>query len=44
VEERTSFDQNPMLWIENYESQQQELRDKIVAAQNYYQVLILIML
>jgi hypothetical protein len=32
-----------MLWIENYESQQQE-RDKIVAAQNYYQVLILIML
>jgi magnesium chelatase subunit I len=40
VEERTSFDQNPMLWIENYESQQQELRDKIVAAQNYYQVLI----
>jgi hypothetical protein len=29
-----------MLWIENYESQQQELRDKIVAAQNYYQVLI----
>jgi magnesium chelatase subunit I len=44
VEERTSFDQNPMLLIENYESQQQELRDKIVAAQNYYQVLILIML
>jgi magnesium chelatase subunit I len=33
VEERTSFDQNPMLWIENYESQQQELRDKIVSAQ-----------
>ena len=33
VEERTSFDQNPMLWMENYESQQQELRDKIVAAQ-----------
>jgi hypothetical protein len=32
-----------MLWIEN-ESQQQELRDKIVAAQNYYQLLILIML
>jgi magnesium chelatase subunit I len=43
VEERTSFDQNPMLWIENYESQQQELRDKIVL-KNYYQVLILIML
>jgi len=34
VEERTSFDQNPMAWIENYESQQQELRDKIVDAQN----------
>ena len=33
VEERTSFDQEPMLWIENYETQQQELRDKIVAAQ-----------
>ena len=29
VEERTSFDQNPIVWIENYESQQQELRDKI---------------
>lgn len=34
VEERTSFDQNPMIWVENYESQQQELRDKIIAAQN----------
>ena len=34
VEERTSFDQTPMVWIENYEKQQQELRDKIVAAQN----------
>lgn len=33
VEERTAFDQSPMIWIENYESQQQELRDKIVAAQ-----------
>jgi magnesium chelatase subunit I len=33
VEERTSFDQTPMVWIENYESQQQELRDKIVSAQ-----------
>jgi magnesium chelatase subunit I len=28
VEERTSFDQTPMLWIENYENQQQELRDQ----------------
>ena len=33
VEERTSFDQTPLVWIENYESQQQELRDRIVAAQ-----------
>ena len=33
VEERTSFDQTPMLWIENYEAKQQELRDRIVAAQ-----------
>ena len=33
VEERTSFDQAPMVWIENYEAQQQELRDKIIAAQ-----------
>jgi magnesium chelatase subunit I len=39
VEERTSFDQNSMVWIENYEAQQQELRDKIVSAQNYYQLL-----
>jgi hypothetical protein len=27
-----------MVWIENYEAQQQELR-KIVSAQNYYQLL-----
>jgi magnesium chelatase subunit I len=33
VEERTSFDQAPMVWIENYESQQQVLRDKIIEAQ-----------
>jgi len=33
VEERTSFDQSPMIWIENYEAQQQELRDRIVDAQ-----------
>lgn len=33
VEERTSFDQTPMVWLENYESQQQELRDRIIAAQ-----------
>jgi magnesium chelatase subunit I len=34
VEERTSFDQSPALWLANYESKQQELRDKIIAAQN----------
>jgi len=33
VEERTSFDQNPMIWIDNYEEKQQELRDRIVSAQ-----------
>jgi magnesium chelatase subunit I len=33
VEERTSFDQNPMIWINNYEYKQQELRDRIVSAQ-----------
>lgn len=33
VEERTAFDQSPMIWIENYEVKQQELRDKIVTAQ-----------
>merc|ERR1711972_339139 len=32
VEERTSFDQTPMVWIENYETEQQKLRDKIIAA------------
>ena len=34
VEERTSFDQTPEAWIENYADQQQELRDRIVDAQN----------
>ena len=33
VEERTSFDRSPNVWLENYASQQQELRDRIVAAQ-----------
>jgi magnesium chelatase subunit I len=33
VEERTSFDQNPMVWVENYQEKQQELRDRIVSAQ-----------
>ena len=34
VEERTSFDQEPTVWIKNYETKQQELRDRIVFAQN----------
>ena len=34
VEERTSFDQTPTLWIENYETEQQKLREKIIQAQN----------
>ena len=33
VEERTSFDQTPNVWLENYEEQQQELRNRIVDAQ-----------
>jgi magnesium chelatase subunit I len=33
VEERTSFDQSPALWLANYETKQQELRDKIIEAQ-----------
>jgi len=33
VEERTSFDQTPMVWVDKYEQQQQELRDRIVSAQ-----------
>ena len=33
VEERTSFDQTPEVWVENYETQQQELRNKIIEAQ-----------
>jgi len=33
VEERTAFDQSPLEWIDKYEEQQQELRDRIVTAQ-----------
>ena len=33
VEERTAFDQNPAVWIESHETQQQELREKLIAAQ-----------
>jgi len=35
VEERTSFDQTPMVWVDKYEEQQQELRSRIVAAQQF---------
>ena len=34
VEERTAFDQEPNKWVENYQEKQQELRNRIVAAQN----------
>jgi magnesium chelatase subunit I len=37
VEERTAFDQNPAVWLESYQTQQQELRDRIVSAQNLLQ-------
>jgi len=33
VEERTSFDKTPEVWVDNYEAQQQELRSKIIEAQ-----------
>jgi len=33
VEERTSFDQTPMVWVEKYEKEQQKLRERIVSAQ-----------
>ena len=33
VEERTSFDQTPELWLANYEEEQQKLRTRIVDAQ-----------
>ena len=33
VEERTSFDKSPMEWLNNYESQQQALREQIISAQ-----------
>ena len=34
VAERTSFDQNPDIWIDNYATEQAKLRDNIVSAQN----------
>ena len=34
VEERTSFDQTPTVWIENYQQKQKELRERILNAQN----------
>jgi magnesium chelatase subunit I len=33
VEERTSFDENQKLWAQNYENEQQKLRERIVDAQ-----------
>jgi len=33
AEERTAFDQAPNIWVENYKEKQQELRNRIVAAQ-----------
>ena len=33
VEERTAFDQEPNKWVENYKEKQQELRNRIIAAQ-----------
>merc|ERR1712086_749824 len=33
VEQRSNFDSDPMVWLENYEAQQQELRNRIVDAQ-----------
>merc|ERR1712115_744797 len=33
VEERTSFDQTPTVWIENYQQKQKELRERIIKAQ-----------
>jgi len=34
VEERTSFDSDPYVWIEKYHSDQQNLKAEIIAAQN----------
>ena len=34
VEERTSFDQTPEIWVENYAEQQQQLRERIISAQD----------
>jgi magnesium chelatase subunit I len=34
VEERISFDQLPQLWFEKYDSQQKEIQNRIVKAQN----------
>jgi len=34
VEERTSFDRNPQEWIESYEIQQLELRERLISAKD----------
>nr|YP_003002236.1 magnesium chelatase subunit [Aureoumbra lagunensis]ACS36948.1 magnesium chelatase subunit [Aureoumbra lagunensis] len=33
VEERTAFDQNPQIWIDKYQEEQEALRSKLVTAQ-----------
>ena len=38
VEERTSFDQTPEIWLENYAEQQDKLRSRIVAAQKLLKI------
>ena len=39
VEERTSFDKDPEVWIENYAKEQSKLRDNIVSAQTLLQTI-----
>jgi len=34
VEERTAFDQSPNVWIEKYQEKQEQLKNRIIAAQN----------
>jgi len=34
VEERTAFDQAPNVWIEKYQEKQEQLKNRIIAAQN----------
>jgi magnesium chelatase subunit I len=34
VEERTEFDQNPQIWVDKYQQEQDDLRSQLVKAQN----------